>query len=193
MPVPAGEDRNATRRRARVLLAALLRGSGERLGRTDNGRPVLLDVTGRRSGNTDVSISYTAGLVVVALGRDVRCAVDVEAARAVPGSRTLRRHVLAPDEDLPGDDEQALLCAWTRKEALLKLTGEGLATDPRAVLVGAEQPGTWNRFDRGALRSLCSGTAAAGLHLSVAAERACAVTVVEEGASPVITTVRRGG
>lgn len=75
-------------------------------GSDQHGRPVVL------GSPAAVSIAYAADLVAVAWSPDGPVGIDVEA-------------------DGPGVGEYGDLRAWTRIEALLKSTGEGLRRDPR--------------------------------------------------------------
>jgi len=107
------------------------------LGRDPLGRPVVGD------GSTlAVSVSHSAGLVLVAIASGYRVGVDVERVREGPWL-LLPAHALAPrelaahDRCAPEERPAALLRYWTRKEALLKAAGVGLAVDPRSVQVSA--------------------------------------------------------
>jgi 4'-phosphopantetheinyl transferase len=73
-------------------------------GGSDHGRP--------RIGALHVSLAYAAGLVTVAVA-DVAVGVDAEALGPAPAL--------------------ADRLAWTRTEAVLKLTGEGIRRDPASV------------------------------------------------------------
>lgn len=92
-----------------------------------HGKPVLDHPTHH------ASTSQSRGLAVVAVCDDGPVGVDVEHADAT-------RFVgfddvaLGPGEVARDPRERAVL--WTRKEAVLKATGEGLRTDPRTVVVG---------------------------------------------------------
>jgi 4'-phosphopantetheinyl transferase len=93
-----------------------------------------------------VSLSYAGELAVVALSRAGEVGVDVE---VVDDSDFEGFNVVTLDpsevpalEDLTGT-ELALARArvWSRKEAVLKASGHGLAVDPRQVVVsGPEEP-----------------------------------------------------
>ncbi len=107
------------------------------LERAPSGRPTVGGASG-----LEVSVSHTAGLVLVAVGRERRVGVDVELVRERP-LRLLPAHALA-DAELavleccPVDKRlHALLRYWVRKEAVLKAAGVGLAIDPREVEVSS--------------------------------------------------------
>lgn len=88
-----------------------------------HGKPVLDHPT------LHVSTASSGGLSVVAVA-DVLVGVDVERADATR-FEGFDEVVLAPGEVAATPHERAVL--WTRKEAVLKATGEGLRTDPRTV------------------------------------------------------------
>ncbi len=101
--------------------------------RDAQGRPVV-----RGRDDLRVSVSNSGGLVLVAVG--VLCRVGVDIERVVDrGLVRLRYHALTNAElaELeshdPSQQAAALLGYWTRKEALLKAVGLGLAVDPRLI------------------------------------------------------------
>jgi 4'-phosphopantetheinyl transferase len=104
-----------------------------RVVRDPRGRPV---VAGRD--DLGVSVSHCMGLVLVAIGWHCRVGVDVEPV-IDRGLVRLRYHALT-DAELaeleshePSEQTEVLLRYWTRKEALLKAAGLGLAVDPRLI------------------------------------------------------------
>lgn len=92
-----------------------------------HGKPVLEHPTHH------VSTSLSHGLAVVAVCDDGPVGVDVEHLDATRFAG-FEDVVPAPGEQARDLRERAVL--WTRKEAVLKATGEGLRTDPRTVVVG---------------------------------------------------------
>ena len=110
-----------------------LSASEARYTRDADGRPVV-------SGCDDLrlSVSHTEGAVLVALGILCRLGVDVEPVRD-RGLRRLRHHALTGVEldELERHDSshrnEVFLGYWTRKEALLKAAGTGLAVEPRRI------------------------------------------------------------
>ena len=95
--------------------------------------------TGR--GVVHVSVSHSAGLVVVAAALGVRVGVDVErialrgAAMPVKALSSAEQAVLACTADQ--QRVPAFIRYWTRKEAVLKATGDGLAVSPATLTVSA--------------------------------------------------------
>ena len=108
-----------------------------------DGRPPAhdRDAYGRRIAARDelsLSISHTDGVVAVAIGSNCRSGIDVETIR----ERGLLR---LPDHALTKCERHHLSCVddalrlttflkyWTRKEALLKAAGVGLAVEPNLI------------------------------------------------------------
>jgi 4'-phosphopantetheinyl transferase len=99
-------------------------------------------VTGPHAG-WELSVSHSADLIGVALGTVAPLGLDVEEVRAVePGVASL---VLGPAEQRQVRSATDFIRYWTRKEAAVKATGDGLRqpldlvtvtapTDPPAVL-----------------------------------------------------------
>jgi 4'-phosphopantetheinyl transferase len=113
-------ERTALRRRAEELLVAETRAVRVvRLcpwcGSSRHGRPVAVGSAAA------VSIAYAAGLVAVAWSWEGAVGVDIEAAG-------------------PRVGEFGDRASWTRVEALLKATGEGLRRDPRDLPALNSQP-----------------------------------------------------
>lgn len=97
-----------------------------------HGKPRLV---GDPFGDLDVSVAHADELVLAGYARGAKIGVDVEPAAAASRLVGLAAHVLAPEERhevdaLPVDRQgAALLRYWTRKEAILKATAEGLPGD----------------------------------------------------------------
>jgi 4'-phosphopantetheinyl transferase len=96
----------------------------------------------------ELSLSHSGDVVVVALAAEAPVGVDVE---AVAGTRfdvdELRRVALSDDEARAldgldaGERRRAFLVSWTRKEAVTKAVGAGLAVPLREVVVSpAHEP-----------------------------------------------------
>ena len=104
----------------------------------------LVDVGGRvvvrhpRHGDVEVSTSSSGGVGLVAVGGPA-VGVDIEATRLVPEADDIARTLLHPDEaawiDAGPDRTARFLAVWVRKEAVVKLTGEGLQRDLRSFAV----------------------------------------------------------
>lgn len=122
------------------LLHRLTTSHGTTLQRDADGRP-------RCTPPADVSLSHSGSWVGVALCPDGRVGIDVETVRDV--SPSLSRRALSAQElswlhqAPPGRSrDQRFFRLWTAKEAFLKATGVGLASDPRSVTIdcSSEEP-----------------------------------------------------
>jgi 4'-phosphopantetheinyl transferase len=87
----------------------------------------------------DFSVSHTAGWLLVAVVAAGRIGVDIEVVSEARASDALARQVLGPAEQerflLVARDERpaAFIRAWCRKEAVVKLTGHGIAAPLRTL------------------------------------------------------------
>lgn len=175
---------------------------------------VLLDATcprcGRQHGRpttagVELSIAHSGDRVVVALGRGAAVGVDVESGAGLGAGdgSALWPQVLAPAEQdalaaLPlGRRRPALLAVWTRKEALLKASGDGLAVAMSTLRVSAaDQPpqllegnGALPAPDQVTLRSLDVGD---GYHAALAVLAPEPVTVEERCGDELLDGLGRG-
>ena len=124
--------RHATGAALSDALARIHGGAGAHVVRARGAAPV---VEGAR-GELYVSVAHGGAWVVVAVCAVARVGVDVE-----PLGREwdagVAEQVLAPAEREGVRTGAELLVAWTRKEAVVKATGDGLRVDPREVVVSA--------------------------------------------------------
>jgi 4'-phosphopantetheinyl transferase len=94
-----------------------------------HGRPVV-------AGGPHLSVSHSGDRVAVAFSTAGPVGVDVEAVR--PLDEAIERHVLAPSESLDETlDGGGMLFYWTRKEAIIKATGDGLRVSMTGITVSA--------------------------------------------------------
>jgi 4'-phosphopantetheinyl transferase len=101
-----------------------------------HGKPALAKIDNQASG-LRFSVSHADGLAIFALALNRNAGIDLEAMTRLGDSRNLgdlATRILSPRElsiwlSLPNDTgrHQALLRAWTRKEAYVKATGAGLS------------------------------------------------------------------
>jgi 4'-phosphopantetheinyl transferase len=87
------------------------------------------------SGDIAVSVSHAADRVAVACGRVPALGVDVEAVVDRDSARRLARMVLRLQESTPQLGPVEFTRYWTRKEAVLKATGDGLSVPMTDVAV----------------------------------------------------------
>lgn len=94
------------------------------------GKPALAIGTGRK---LCFNLSHSNGLVLYAVTRDRDLGIDLEHIRPLPEAEQLARRFFSAREyavisSLPFDQKQeAFFKGWTRKEAYLKASGDGLA------------------------------------------------------------------
>jgi 4'-phosphopantetheinyl transferase len=146
------------------------------------GKPSLDEIPNGMPLSFNVAHSAELALIAVARGRDV--GVDVERVRAVEDADAIaERYFCAPERDAlrqsRGESKTALFFTyWTRKEAILKATGEGLSLPLDRVDVSTilgERPQTVSVLDgSGAPRQLglIDLRPAIGYSGALAAERA---------------------
>lgn len=96
-----------------------------------HGKPTL-------AGGPAFSFTHAGPVVGVAVHPGGPVGLDVEPVRAMPDLDGMARHVGAPAE--PG----AFFRAWTRKEALLKATGDGLASPMAAIVLDEHGVVAWS-------------------------------------------------
>lgn len=152
-PVPQSEpwglDQRASRHRqaraaayqtGRQLVAAYTScPAGRQVWERDaKGRPLVVS-----PGGVHVSLSHAEAVVAAALSWDGPVGVDVERLRPLAHRGALARTALSEAEQKAVDDlpepvrDAAVLRFWTRKEAVAKALGTGLATNLRAIVTTA--------------------------------------------------------
>lgn len=100
-------------------------------------------------GGPAFSLTHAGDLVGVAVWPEGPIGLDVELVRELPDLPALTRHVGSPAElardELGGGATTALafFVTWTRKEALLKLTGTGLAGTMTAITLDGPSVLEW--------------------------------------------------
>jgi 4'-phosphopantetheinyl transferase len=112
----------------------------------DHGKPRLVDAPAEAAtGPVSFNLAHSGGRIVVAVvdGPDLEVGVDVERIPSPddPAVATGAAAILSPRELAafrrlePAQRGRALAVWWTRKEAVLKATGDGLAVPPSTVEV----------------------------------------------------------
>jgi 4'-phosphopantetheinyl transferase len=130
----------------RSVLAALTGERPEAL-ELQSGAHGKLFLVGRERLAPCFNLSHSGDLVALALVRQGRIGIDIEAERPLTDSALLARRILAPRErawfeSLPESAREAgLLVAWTRKEAVLKAVGTGISGNLRSIEVLPEAEG----------------------------------------------------
>lgn len=93
------------------------------------GKPRLATESG-----VEFNLAHSADLMVLAVTRGVAVGVDVERVRPMNDAQGIARRFFTPREadwlqyQKGAELERAFFNAWTRKEAILKATGEGISS-----------------------------------------------------------------
>ncbi len=119
---------------------------------TDRGKP-LLPVN--RDPSLAFNVAHSRGAGLIGLARGAAIGVDVERVRPIDSFLSLASTCFAPEEQaelaaLPASQHaKAFYAGWTRKEAMIKATGEGLSRplSSFAVTIGPEVPPRLIRLD----------------------------------------------
>lgn len=135
----------------RLVLAGLLGHPAARLtfDRTcrcgeQHGKPTLADPPGPH-----FSLTHDADIVGVATHPGGPVGLDVEQVREMTDLPGMARHVCSPAElarglsAAPGAFSSSFFATWTRKEALLKATGDGISTPMATITLGAQGVEGW--------------------------------------------------
>jgi 4'-phosphopantetheinyl transferase len=127
-----------------------------------HGKPALAEESGEKGLRFNISHSHELALYVVACDREV--GIDLEYIRRDFASQEIARHFFSPREvstlcALPASVQtEAFFNCWTRKEAYIKATGQGLALplhqfdvslspgEPAALLGSREHPQESSRW-----------------------------------------------
>jgi len=139
-----GADKSADYAFLADVVAQLTARSPVRLGRhcvncgaVSHGRPLVISA-GNLIAPVHVSLSRAGGIVAVAVSRLGPVGIDIEELSAVRRAgfdgvafTAAEQLALLPLRGIAADRARATM--WTKKEAVLKLTGEGLRTDPREI------------------------------------------------------------
>jgi 4'-phosphopantetheinyl transferase len=103
-----------------------------------HGKPVL-------PGGPGFSLTHAGDLVGVAVHGEGAVGLDVERIRPLGDLAAMAAHACSPQESVA--DEDAFFTLWTRKEALLKAVGTGLATPMSAITLGPSGVLGWSGED----------------------------------------------
>lgn len=103
-----------------------------------HGKPVL-------PGGPGFSLTHAGDLVGVAVHPGGHVGLDVEQVRELADLAGMAAHVCSPQETAP--DADAFFTLWTRKEALLKAVGTGLATPMSSITLGPAGVLDWTGED----------------------------------------------
>jgi len=103
-----------------------------------HGKPAL-------PGGPDFSLTHAGDVVGVAVWSGGQVGLDVEPVRAMTDLDGMARHVGSPAELARGDlgTPESFFATWTRKEALLKSVGTGLAAPMAAITLAGTAVVAW--------------------------------------------------
>ena len=115
-PKPGENQRTAERRCAAEIVSAAI-GEPAVIEHTPDGAPYI-----GGHDNLHISISHSRHLVAVAIDPSRRIGIDIEEPRPTQLARVTQRFLSPEELAVYGDDPDALLLAWTKKEAAYKIT-----------------------------------------------------------------------
>lgn len=121
---------------AEALLKKLLGPEPYRIGKTDSGKPCIMD-------REDVffNLSHSGRYVVIAWG-NTEVGVDVQKQDPSVNTRAIAERFFSPEElSFVRQDPSRFYEIWTGKESYLKYTGKGLREDLRSFSVLSPPPG----------------------------------------------------
>jgi len=104
-----------------------------------HGKPALVHPA--RGGAVEFNLSHCEDTALLAVARGRRVGIDIERVRPLTDTMRIARRFFHPAEVRalealpPGERERAFFTCWTRKEAFLKATGEGVARGLRGFAV----------------------------------------------------------
>jgi 4'-phosphopantetheinyl transferase len=141
-------------------LVTKLTGSPKALGYHPHGKPFLIN------SDLEFNISHSGEIAIIALSNKTPVGIDVEKLLPLEDRDALLRqffHAKEEQEIISLSEQESQLAfynCWTRKEAILKATGEGLSTDSKSFYAGSyfshedsqlqlppNYPVTWNLWD----------------------------------------------
>ncbi len=94
-----------------------------------NGKPGLAS-----AGGINFNVTHSGDLAAFAFTRDCQIGIDLEQIRPVDEAQYIADCFFCPEEAAeimslpPHERQRAFFCCWTRKEAYIKATGDGLST-----------------------------------------------------------------
>jgi 4'-phosphopantetheinyl transferase len=111
----------------------------------ENCPPVAADAEVR------LSLSHSGDYAAVAIARGSEVGIDIEIPRDLPEARALARQHFTPLEQAAAGSLPTFFRIWTRKEAILKATGEGFRREPASFAALEDSleldGGRWQLFD----------------------------------------------
>jgi 4'-phosphopantetheinyl transferase len=157
-------------------------------GYRDKGKPYLVATGQSTDEHLRFNVSHSGDFALIGLALDREIGVDVERRRAMPDLGSLAQASFSPDEYArfcalpPHDREIAFFLCWSRKEAFIKATGEGVSQlaefdvslepgEPAQLLrVAHEPPGAprWSLRDLPAIPGYAAALVVDGRDLCVA-------------------------
>jgi 4'-phosphopantetheinyl transferase len=116
-----------------------------------HGKPVLANQM--EPHRLQFNLAHSGGLLLIAVSRFCAVGVDVERIRALENLDDLANQLLSPTEEiawrrLPANQQnQAFFKLWTRKEACLKATGDGITERLKEITVSLMPEGPAGELD----------------------------------------------